>query len=335
MFTLRLGEAMRADGGPSTLRVFCPQECELFRRCRESGIDVCHVAFPDINPPRHVYGILASIWRLRGLLERARDDVVVVGVGSATHAFLSAAALSLRRRPRVIHLMHEQDTAARRSARFLFRRFGTVVAVGENAARTYRERIGIPVGKVNIFLTAREYAAARDAAPPPVGESKPVLGVLTRIYPSKGLLELVDELAEIPDAWSELRVGGDYDDLAYVQRVRRRIAEHGLDGRVRFLGFEADPFAFIESIDVVVVPSVGTEGQPLVILEALACGRPSVVREPALPPEFEDLPVFPYRSVRDLEAVLSSLPAAPVEAPGLAERFGAAQVLDTLERAGA
>ena len=50
------------------------------------------------------------------------------------------------------------------------------------------------------------------------------------------------------------------------------------------------------------------------ILEALACGRPVIVREHALPPEFGGLPVFGYRDASDLDEALTALPGASVSA---------------------
>jgi glycosyltransferase involved in cell wall biosynthesis len=328
-FVLRLGQVMAGGARGYALRVFCPEESELFSECRRLGIEVHHAPFPDINPPVHPLRIAGAIRRLRRVLRTAPPGTIAVGVGSATHAYLSAAALSLKRRPPVVHLLLEQDTAARTSARVLFRRFGAIVTVGENAARTYRERMGVPVTKVNIFLTPEEYAASSPAPRPGAG-SPPVVGVLARLNRGKGVLELVGELGQIPGAWSRLRVAGDHEDAEYVARVHARIAELGLDGSVELLGFVDDEREFIDSVDVLVVPSVGPEGQPLVILEALARGRAAVVRKHALPPEFEGLPAYPYSDPGELRDALAAADRDVSVTQELEKRFGGQQVLDGL-----
>ena len=331
-FELRLAEVVAGEPDAPALRVFCPQDTELFPRMRELGVDVRHAAFPDINPPKRVFAIARALVALRRLLKAAPTDVIVVGVGSATHAYLSAAMLTLRRRPPLVHLLLEQDTAARRSAQIVLRRIGAIVTVGENAARTYREKVGVPVTKVNIFLTPAEYAARAGARPARDGRP-PVIGVLARLNRGKGVLDLVGELGQIEDAWSGLRVAGDHEDSGYVAKVRGRIAELGLGERVELLGFVDDELEFLDSVDVLVVPSVGPEGQPLVILEALARGRPVVVREHALPPEFDGLPVLPYRTAAQLGQALSDAPARVDVTAELERRFGGRQVLEGLERA--
>ncbi len=108
--------------------------------------------------------------------------------------------------------------------------------------------------------------------------------MLARISRRKGVLELVEELAANPGLWSELLVAGGHEQPDYVAEIERRVSELGLAERVRLMGVVPDAFEFIGSLDAVVVPSTGTEGQPLTILEALACGRPAVVRAHAFPP---------------------------------------------------
>lgn len=128
-------------------------------------------------------------------------------------------------------------------------------------------------------------------------------------------------------------MGGHEDDPDYVRRVQARISSLGLEERVSLLGHVDDLDAFIEATDVVVVPSVGHEGQPTAILDALARDRPVIVREHIWSDDFEGLPVVPYRHAAELPGLLKAVPALPVNVSELPKRFGPDQVLDAFERA--
>jgi glycosyltransferase involved in cell wall biosynthesis len=60
-------------------------------------------------------------------------------------------------------------------------------------------------------------------------------------------------------------------------RLEELAAELRLGERVRFLGLRSDVQLFMQICDVLVVPSVWQEPAGLVVLEAMACGKPVVV----------------------------------------------------------
>ena len=160
-----------------------------------------------------------------------------------------------------------------------------------------------------------------------------MLGVLARMIPEKGILELVEELAAIPGAWERLRVGAPEQDRRYTDAVRRRIAELGLEeDRIDLLGRVDDLSAFFATVDRLVVPSTGTEGQPTVILEALLYGRPVIVRAPLWSPDFDGLPIRRYETPDELAAHLADPVPEPVGVDRLEQRFGARQVVSTLQQ---
>jgi glycosyltransferase involved in cell wall biosynthesis len=60
-----------------------------------------------------------------------------------------------------------------------------------------------------------------------------------------------------------------------LEPLRARARQRGLDERVHFVGFQANPYAFFARADALVLSSA-YEGLPNVVLEALACGTPIV-----------------------------------------------------------
>ncbi len=92
----------------------------------------------------------------------------------------------------------------------------------------------------------------------------------------KGLQHLVDAMADLP---ATLLVAG---DGALRPELERRAARSPAAGRVHFLGHvpQADLTAHYSAADVVVLPSSQrSEAFGLVLLEAMACGRPVVSTE--------------------------------------------------------
>jgi glycosyltransferase involved in cell wall biosynthesis len=330
-FALRLADEMRGRG--LTARIGCRRGTPLDAWCGRAGIKTIDVHYPALVPWR-LRSIAAAVIRTRRLLCGLGRATVVVANHPRVQAYLFAASRGLRGSPPVVNLVHEQDSARRISARFAYRRFGALLVVGANAAGEYESRLpGVPVTKVNNFLPAEYFhqAAARRVLSPQYDE--PVLGVLARMIPEKGIAELVDEVAApvVQPRWRQLLIGAAFQDPSYVRGIERRIGELRLGDRIRLLGEVDDVPAFLGSIDALVVPSTGNEAQPTAIIEALAHGVPVVVRRPLWSSDYEGLPVARYRDPSDLAEALRELPSPPASPAELAQRFGPDQFLAGLD----
>jgi glycosyltransferase involved in cell wall biosynthesis len=333
LFALRLARGVGADGSPEWhVRLICPPASELARMARRDGVDLVELPFP--KPPSGTAQAIRSLIAIRGMLSRAPRSVVAVANTALAQAYLAVAVTTLRRHAPIVHLLHERETALRRSATWSLPRTGALVAVGENHAAAYRRVLnGAAIGTVNVFLEPEELAASVRRRSGPHGNGAPAVGVIGRLIPEKGILELLDELAAAPGAWSTVRIAAAPQDPAYARRVAARANEADLAGRVQLLGYVEDVGELLSQVDVVVVPSVGSEGQVLVILEALAYGVPCVVREAVLSPEYAGLPVLGYRDSGSLASALGALPVERADPAALLERFGPEQALAGIEQA--
>jgi glycosyltransferase involved in cell wall biosynthesis len=315
--------------------VACPEASELAERCRSVDIRVVDARFPDLGL-RGARRIVRAVRDLRRLLAKLDTEAVIVGASLRTQVYAHAALAGRREHARIVHFMPEQDSAARMSARALLRRYGAVVVVGDNAARAYAEHLeGIHVHGVNNFLAPQVLEMAPRTPRPPLDGRAPTIGAMARLIPEKGVLELIEELALEPRVWTTLVVGGDRQDEQYVRALERRIAELRLRDRVSLLGPVEAHDEFFSQIDVLVVPSTGKEGQPTVIVEALAHGRPCIVREPLWSAAFDGLPVLPYRSADTLGKLLEGLESTEVSRDELVSRFSPKQALEAIEAAAA
>jgi glycosyltransferase involved in cell wall biosynthesis len=328
LLALRLARFASERGSPP-IKIVCPTGTALAERCRAAGAE--HVAIGELPP----LGALAAprwpraIQEVRSILRRAGPQAVAVGNSARTQAYLCAAAPLVRNRPSIVQLLVEQDTLHRRSGRFGYRHVGSLVAVGENVAAACRQLLpGVPVWKANNILDPSEIpdTVRRRSS----GDA--TLGVTTRLIPEKGVLELLSELAPIP-GWDRLLIAGDAADPAHTAEIEARVGTLDLGGRVTLLGFVDDIPSFLDSIDALVVPSTGREGQPNVLIEALAAGLPCIVRRHVWSTDFEGLPVLKYNNSGELRRCLTQLPLDPADPEELRRRFRPAQALQAIAAA--
>src|SRR4051794_38389041 len=133
-FALRLAAELHTEG--VKVGVAGPIGSRLGMEARAAGYQVADVRYPRIVPPAF-WAMPTTVLRLRRLLSRLPADALVIGNTARCQGYATAALLTLRRRPRFVHLMQEQDSAHRMTARAVYRRIGSLVAVGENAASAY------------------------------------------------------------------------------------------------------------------------------------------------------------------------------------------------------
>lgn len=313
--------------------VVCPEASELAERCRGVGVRVVDAGFPDLDV-RGVGRIMRALGHLRHILTEPGPGAVIVGASLRTQVYAHAALAGRDGHARIVHFMPEQDSADRTIARVLLRRYGAVVVIGDKAARAYAERLGrVRVRGVNNFVSTEAFETASRNPRPPLHGRAPVVGAMARLIPEKGVLELVGELALVAGTWDTLLIGGDRQDEAYAHALEDRIQELQLADRVSLLGPVDDHADFFSRIDVLVVPSTGKEGQPTVIVEALAHGRPCIVREPLWSEAFHGLPVIAYRNADGLGKVLDGLEPTAASRDELAARFSPRHALEAIEAA--
>jgi glycosyltransferase involved in cell wall biosynthesis len=113
------------------------------------------------------------------------------------------------------------------------------------------------------------------------GAGRKVVACVSRLSPEKGVDVLIRVMARVGrDAL--LLLAGDGPDLG---ACRALAASLGLADHVRFLGLRDDVERVYAAADVVVMPSLWDEAFGLVVVEAMASGRPVVVTASGAMPE--------------------------------------------------
>ncbi len=110
-----------------------------------------------------------------------------------------------------------------------------------------------------------------------------LIGCIGRIIPQKGQKVLLSAIPGIIQRYPEIffLIIGDIflQDVAYKKELLEIIRKYGIEENVKFTGFRPDINQVIESLDVVVFPSIAPEAFPLSVLEAMSLGKPVVASD--------------------------------------------------------
>jgi glycosyltransferase involved in cell wall biosynthesis len=220
---------------------------------------------------------LAYAWRLRRSLKRENFDLV------HAHIYASIAAAAIATLGMDVPLVITEHTEAswqRRRARWVSRwiysRVERIIAVSTPIRRRLIERDDVHPDLITIVPNAMTSTSEplADASLPTELRERPLVGVVARLQPEKGVEYFLRAAARVAAKFPEAHfvVAGDGPLRHELVALSEDL---GLRERVHFLGFRSDASELMESLDVLVVPSL-TEGSPLVTLEAMAAGVPVV-----------------------------------------------------------
>lgn len=148
-----------------------------------------------------------------------------------------------------------------------------------------RERIHVIPPGLNLAGHGTPAGPESPAAPEP-SEARPVtIGYLSRIAPEKGLHQLAEafkllvDQGDLPPA--RLAAAGYLSaaDRPYLDRIRSQLAAWGLADRFEYAGEpdRAGKIAFLQSLDVMSLPTMQAESKGLAVLEAWANAVPVVL----------------------------------------------------------
>ncbi|MDN5857610.1 MAG: glycosyltransferase family 4 protein [Pseudonocardia sp.] len=242
------------------------------RACRElaaAGVPVREIAVAGTWPrpaPAERAALAAALAALPDGAAVLLDGLVACGVPDVVVPQADRLALVV-----LVHLPLGEEAADLAAAeREVLHAVAAVVATSPWTARSLVGGHGLDPGRVHVATPGVDPAPLAAASG---GERLLCVGSIT---PTKGQDLLVEALAAVADLrWSCDIVGALRRDPAHVAVVRRAIARHGLDDRIRVTGpLVGDALESVfAAADLLVLPS-RVEGYGMVVTEALARGIP-------------------------------------------------------------
>ncbi len=148
-----------------------------------------------------------------------------------------------------------------------------------------------PVKTVNIFngIQPRGVTETREQTLRRLGvsEGRILVGVVAVLERRKGHAVLIEAMRMLKE---EMPAGGlplvlIEGEGVELEALKRLVHDGGLQGNVRFLGSEGNVFNFMNAVDIMVLPSIGQEDFPNVVLEAMSLGKPVIASTIAGIPE--------------------------------------------------
>lgn len=227
---------------------------------------------------REVFRNLRGAWRTARVARQVGADVLVANSHGWAYTEVIGAGW-LARRPSVLFIHAEiEATPIGRVWRAAARTATAVIPVSEASARS--------LGSPRNATVVRNGIDPDEYSPGPAdpllrknltdGTDAPVVLVLARLVPLKGIDHVIRAVAALPFEARLVVAGESADpvDLGYEAHLES-LSRQLLGERATFLGRRTDVVELIRASDVVVLASE-TEGFGLCILEAQACGKPAV-----------------------------------------------------------
>lgn len=253
----------------------------LFRPDLSYGLrEDVHLDVLDKARPRD---IPRAVLRLARLIDARRPDVVFSAFAHPN--FVTGCALLLaRRRPRWIarvsnELRRGETGAPRPLMRLLYRRAERVVANSRALAEALRATYPALRGRVVYLPNATDFEAIDLLSEEPLaGGPRGGLALLAvgRLVRQKRIDLIFEALSRLPhELGASLALCGDGPLRAELAREARRPE---LEGRVRFEGFQRNPYPWMARADLLVLAS-DHEGSPNALIEAQGLGLPAVATD--------------------------------------------------------
>jgi glycosyltransferase involved in cell wall biosynthesis len=221
-------------------------------------------------------GDVGACWRLRRLMQT--ETVDLVHTHSSIDGWLAGFAAKSLRLP-IVRSRHVSIPVKRRR-NFVYNALCDRIISSGDAVREVLVTAGVKAEKIVAIPagvdTAQFHPAVSGAAVRrELGINGPVVGTVAMFRHAKGhrvLLRAMPEILGSEPGVVFLWVGDGVGRAALQQEV----AQAGLQAKVHMVGFREDIPACLAAMDLVVLPSIRSDGVPQVMIQALAMRKPVV-----------------------------------------------------------
>ena len=231
------------------------------------------------SPARRTFANkIVSFFQIRRLIAQFSPDIYLA-VGTGWNLF-ATNLLSHSRRRLIFHEVMSGIPSGWHDSRWCVRAaFDEVVGQSQIVADTFKHCFGwrksvtaLPAIPEPLEVTAT--LPQVESRTIPLGTAKAAL--FSRLAPHKQALWLVQQWDVLQDYLAELHIHGSGIEESLIKAY---IKDQGIGDRVKCYGRYPEGQAYVDllsSYDLTLLPTIGAEGAPLVLLESMACGVPFV-----------------------------------------------------------
>ena len=243
-------------------------------------------------PHRLLMGLATGPLAYRAMVRSVAPDVVMsVGRGPSLLAYVAMKMLGARRPPWIVregnNFAANTGSEMRASGvrnigaaltRKAYRAADCIVVNSDGLADDFHRLMGIPRDRLRVVRNPIDLDRVRRLAeePLPHPQGEPFLFTAGRLEPQKAQDVLLRAFAKSAFRDSHrLVIAGEGGEESALKALA---AELGIAGRVDFVGFQKNPWAWMRRCALFVLPSLW-EGSPNALAEALACGAAAIASD--------------------------------------------------------
>lgn len=279
--TLRIAETMEGENFRSI--AFCAANSPVREMFNDAGFAT--VSYTGVEPSyRHVLTYLQSSLQLARNFRQHQIDLL--HCSDLLGAYYAGLAGKMAGLPVLCHVRCSYPDISRRDRSFLWPvdRFSFV---SRSAWDTFGYRVPAHRGEViydgiDIVDNANQseaYSSVRREFGIPAATK--IVGMVSRVAPAKDFPTLIDAAVNVVARQPDVRflIVGDHSQVAlnreHYLEIKQLVCARGMEPYFVFTGHRDDVTRLTNTMDVFVL-STHTEGLPLVILEAMALGKPVI-----------------------------------------------------------
>jgi glycosyltransferase involved in cell wall biosynthesis len=272
--------------------------------------------------PRFGIEVLAAARSLARLV-RERDIALI---HTNTSAVLPGAfAARMTKRPHIwsVHELLVEPALVRNVLHFMVPRLSTRVVTMSVAVRDhmlkdapqFADRFELIVGAVDVQPFVHAGGRERLREEWGIGDDEILIGMAGRVARWKGQSVFAEAARLILEKHANVKfvaVGGVFDkDVFYMDQFKKKVRDLGIESKFIINDFRSDMPSVLAAYDIFVLPSTWPEPFGLVLVEAMASGKPAVATAPGGPSEIvvdgETGYLVPPSSPEDIAAAIEKL----------------------------